>query len=306
MKAITLVLASFVLYSAATAHAQSGLESANGKVGLIEKTGSLGFDLSEAKIGIFYVGSTVLDTTWGQWELSLAGAAKKFRHDFFSKGELNPEFSAGGRYAWFKEKDDSGYSAIYLAAQASIVSADFVTKTGSAITALNTATQSSLLGALGFNKAFTEDVILGLTARGGRQWNATTNTTPEEVCVQTGTGTVDGKPVEAFECKQRLTTSPYDRWVAHARVDFTIKVIRPKAEDLPTIGLLFASSVTGAKRAKPLVALAVGPTLHPPGAPSTFVAGILAEITDVGNTSNKDFDQRFFVRLYAAVPFSMF
>jgi hypothetical protein len=292
------------------AHAQSGLDAASGKVGILERAGSLGLDLTDTKITLFWVGGdelTTETTRWKQWDVGIAGAAKKAAHSILASGDLNPEFSLSARHAWIHENQGAGYFAIYIAAQAIAANADLFTKVNDTIiTSLSSATQTTLFGALGFNLGVTEDHILGFTLRGGRQFNATGSSTTEQVCTRTAAGTIDGKLAEAVDCKQRLKGDPFDRWAGHLRFDGTFKVITPDAADLPTIGLLLATSVTSAQQSKPVFALAAGPTLHPPGLPSTFLAGILAEISDLGNTTVKPFEERFFIRLYGAVPFSIF
>jgi hypothetical protein len=302
-RAALLVLAA----SVTPATAQSGFDAANGKVGILEAAGSIGLDLSETKISLFWVGGTEQAKKWRQWDASIATAAKKSTRGILASGDWNPEFAASARHSWFRENEGAGYLAAFVAGQGAVAGADlFTTVNDTIIATMSSTTQATLLGAAGLNVGITEDHILGVTIRAGYQFNGTASAKTEEVCTRKAAGFVDGNVAEAIECKQRLKGQAFDRWVGHARVDGTFKIVTPDAADLPTIGLLVATSLTSADNSKPLFAVAGGPTLHPPSAPSTFAAAILAEITDIGNVTAQPFKDRFFIRLYAAIPFSIF
>lgn len=57
--------------------------------------------------------------------------------------------------------------------------------------------------------------------------------------------------------------------------------------------------------AKPVLNLAIGPTLHPAKEPSKFLGAALFEILDASNANGRhpSWKDRFSFRLYAVVPF---
>lgn len=298
---------------------QSALTTANGTSSLITSdAGSLSVDLNESKVSAtFFNRGTILPTSpnYHIISLTLSGAATKGSRNIFSKGELNPEFGVSLSAAYNFEERAAGFFAPFAVLGFTAAPNKYVVTDAGSVASMGDATSQAWKATAGINIGFTENSILGAAVSYTSDQKSVAGFQTREVCT-TEASTTNGPTeiVSVRACADRFVGLPRSVRSGHARIDWTPKVWVPSdagADNAATFGLIVSSSMDWndvPDEADPAARFnfSIGPSLHPEGAPSNLRGAVLFEFTDLTNEADESWGDRFFVRLYARVPFSVF
>lgn len=298
--------------------AQTALTTANGTTSLVAtRTGGLDLDFNESKVSATFFSNSYITTSspnYSHFALTLSVAARKGNRDILSEGTLNPEFAASVTWVKRIEADEAGFTAFYASLGGSAARGLYAVSEGAGLQTLGKVVSRAATATIGVNHAFSQDNILGFAVSGTANRGSTKGFSKAQVCATQATGRrSSGQLLTAQTCEDRYMGDPRDLGSYHFRADWTPKIWTPAGVDsvtasdnAPSFGLitsLSADLLNDPAGREWTVNFAIGPTLHPEGFPHELRGAVLFELDDVGNVSNKPFEKRFFIRLYARVPF---
>ena len=317
------------LASAGDADAQYWLNSADGSSGIIvpNSKGSVNYEVSKSRLGLEFTGESLEPTVADGdgkpvipdrvgWDLDLGFSATDGQRDLFQGGDFVPGVDAAGTVFRQIENAGPGYQMLYVRLAAKVVQNKLVTETAPAEEGEQTLISekddvgTSLFASGGYNLAVNEDLVLGLTGGVGYAWNSVRGLKGATVCTNSVAGQDgDGAAVSVSDCSDRLRGDSFDEVTGEVRADVTWNLFALGGrKDGATIGLLGSASGLFGSRTASSANVALGPTIHPPGFPHQLIAAVLLEGIDITNAlgNSPEFDDRFRVRLYLSVPFSVF
>jgi hypothetical protein len=195
-----------------------------------------------------------------------------------------------------------------LTVGAAIERQKYATVADGAITARGSEKARTISATLGANISFTEDNVLGFSVTTLSRSNSLHGFNTRRFCVTEATGTVDGRSSSIDECEDYFVGSPRELSGGQIRFDWLRKIrvpVEPDSDNSPTLGLLISGSTDFQRGNEAKYNFSFGPTLHPTGDPYGLYGAVLFEWIDVSNVTNTKAEKRFFVRVYARVPFAL-
>ena len=240
----------------------------------------------------------------------VSAAARKGQRDIFSNLNFNPGFDVGGRLVYVAQREGSGYSAVYVGVRYSsqerhIIDINTVTN----ITTLDETMQRTFAASVGFNYAFSDVTIVGISFAG--RWERSSPGIQPDIEFCTPGTSASGFRV--LVCRDRFLAPLSDLWGGHARIDLNIKLADlGSAVHAARLGLITAASVDVFRGANETVSFGLGPSVHIRGYPGHTAVALLFGLRDVFDANqlfanspagNSYFNDHFLVRVVLGLPF---
>ncbi len=292
------------------ARAQFPLQSADGTSGLLSnrEVGLINYEASESRVGFRMVTGlptrTVNDPTT-TFIFDTGFSANKGTRDLFEGGAFTPGYDLAFTVSHTSEHQNApGYRQVFLRAVLDSTAQKTVTAKGSTLT-LDSEAGVTAGAALGYNYAFTENLIWGGSVVGQRLWNSTDGLDSKTVCVQDLAGTnTDGNVVTVSDCEDRFIGPLANKWGGQVRSDLAWNAAALGGEDSAMIGLLASASADVSQRTKTSFNISVGPAIFRPNHPTQVVFAALVEAIDIGNRlgQSPDLSDQLRFRVYVGLP----
>jgi hypothetical protein len=327
---IILILIGLIVVGPIITQAQSFLNSADGKSGVLypmrDSSANLNYSISDSRLGFqsrlqydrvqSKYDSVVQDFRF--WDLDAGLSLKGKKNDIFKGGDL----TLGGdltisHYRNYERK--SGYRGItfpVLTYQVQQVNAAFKPNASDSIALIDKLKHKLGIGTAFVTtinaKKFGENLLIGFSAYTFYEWNSTGDAKIRDVSILEVTGTNSNSVTTISKSEDRYSGKLFDELKTQIRLDAFWNIgtigIGSNPSKKPSIGLLFGSSANFSEKSKPLYNLSLGPTIQPKGYPHQIAFSILVEAYDLNNdTSSKNFiKDNFRIRTYIGIPIKIF
>ena len=301
-----------VLVSAPLA-GQTAYSLANGQTSIQPmRHGFLSVDFAQAKFALTFIKALDLpcspdgcEANHFDFALFASAAARKRQQSVFTKLDFNPGFDVGGRITYAAQRDGTGHDAVYLGVRYTTHERDIILMDSlSGFNTLGAENEQTLAASVGFNHAFTDVTIVGVGFEGRRELSSPDPQLAQEFCTP-GTAPTGQR---VLVCANRFLAPLLDLWNAHARFDFTLKLVTlGRAADAARLALSTAASMDFIEGAGDPVNFSLGPTVHLAGFPGHAVAAIFVGLRDAfdANGLRPNFGDRVVFQLMVGAPFNV-
>jgi len=306
-----------VTFANSSIEAQTAYSPANGPSSIRPwKDGYFTADFTEAEFGLAFIrdlelgcASATCTPNHVNFSLHVTGAARKGQRNLLSKVDFIPGFDLGGAVAFLLSGSNGGYDMLYIRG---IVSGQerkvVMSDTAGGTTTIGEDRQTTYAAAVGFNHAFSQMSILGISLEGRRELSSPGIRQPSEIC---GPG-LAANGVAVLICNDRYVGPLPDLWTGQARVDALLDIAaltnNPSGLHL---GLAGAGVIDFAEGVQEQTNVGFGPTINAPEYPGQPVISAMLGIHHVfqaneGSMGGADLTfpgRQVFVRLAFSIPF---